>query len=287
MDIKYRLYPHPVLWEANDDYTTSSFSCSFVQTRDIKKFIIEAEFSLKNDELQALIDNGQAEFIVHIESPASSYRLVEKTSHSNKVIKLSDDNLLGKVSLCPFIVAKENIVSFKNSDWNDDYKDVQFYIEKGTILAIGEQMFFKVNKDNQDLSTVPSIFTIYKKETVEDIPTEIELNDNKIRIGLNIKDYENYFANVNSNQDIVNSFLLYPVLIFAFERIKENFDDYRDYRWFQAIESIFNTYSIKFNEDLFEAKTSLELVQKFMNYPVSKALADLDKEPLNNEEDTI
>ena len=77
---------------------------------------------------------------------------------------------------------------------------------------------------------------IYKKETNEQLPVEIELNDNKIRIGLNIEDYQNYYLTVHSNSDVINAFLIYPVLIYTFERLKESFDEYSDYRWFKALE---------------------------------------------------
>ena len=36
---------------------------------------------------------------------------------------------------------------------------------------------------------------------------------------------------------------------------------------------MFKRYDIEFNEDLLSAKTSIELAQKIMNYPVSNALS--------------
>lgn len=273
MDIKYRLYPHPVLWDKNDDYNASSFDAQIELLREVKRIILNIKFELKNEEIRSLIANGQAEYILHIESPASSYRLVETSCIENKKISLADEHLLGKVSLCPFIVAKTDIENFVNSDFNTDYKDVAFNIAKGTILAIGTQQTFKVDKENEDLSKVPSIFTIYKNETIEEMPVEIEINSQKIRIGLNITDYGNYNAAVQNQAAVVNSFLIYPALIYTFERLKEGINDYVEYRWFKALEMMFKRYDIEFNEDLLSAKTSIELAQKIMNYPVSNALS--------------
>lgn len=272
MDIKYRLYPHPVLWDKNDDYNTSFFDCNIELLRDVKRIILQTEFTLKNDELKNLIERGQAEYILHIESPASSYRLISTSASESKRISLADEHLLGKVSLCPFIVAKMDIENFINSDFNADYAGVSFNISKGTILAIGTQQIFKVDKENEDLSKVPSIFTVYKSETVDEIPIEIEVNSEKIRIGLNITDYQNYYASVQDKPSIVNAFLIYPALIFAFERLKDGFSDYSEYRWFQALEKMFKKYDMELNEDLLAAKTSLELSQKVMHFPISKAL---------------
>ena len=36
MDIKCRLYPHPVLWEKNDDFNHSRFDCDIVLKRNQK-----------------------------------------------------------------------------------------------------------------------------------------------------------------------------------------------------------------------------------------------------------
>ncbi|HCT64535.1 MAG TPA: hypothetical protein DIC60_04610 [Lachnospiraceae bacterium] len=285
MDIKYRLYPHPVLWDKNDDYIDSSFDCEIELTREIKKFVLQANFNLRNIELEKLIKNGQAEYILHIESPASSYRLIEKSQGNKKIIKLADEHLLGKISICPFIVTKEHVIDFTNSNLNEDYNGVNFNLCKGTILAIGTQQIFKVDKENEDLSQVPSIFTVYKKETIEEMPVEIELNDNKIRIGLNITDYENYFLNVQNKASVINAFLIYPTLIFAFERIKESFDEYTDYRWFKALEKMFKKYSLELDEDLVASKTSIELAQKVMNLPISKALLDVGTTFDNYEEE--
>ncbi|MFI3326954.1 MAG: hypothetical protein R3Y35_12410 [Clostridia bacterium] len=285
MDIKYRLYPHPVLWEQNDDYQTSKFECEISLEREPHKFILNSEFILTNPELQNLIDNNQAEFIVHIESPASSFRIVEKSITKHKNITLKDENLLGKISLCPFIVAKEDITSFINADWNIDYDGVKFEIEKGTILAIGSQSSFKVDKEKDDLSNVSSIFTVYKKEIAEEMPMEIDLSENKIIIGLNINDYSNYSMYASDNSNVINSFIIFPVLVFTFERIKESFDEYKDCRWFRALEKMFLNYSLKLDEDLIESRTSIGLAQQVMKLPISNALKGFDKED-NYEEDS-
>ncbi len=278
MDIKFKLYPHPVLWDRVDDYKTSEFECDIEMQREFRKFVLKIRFKLSNPELQKMIEVGLAEFVLHIESPASSYRILEKTGEKEIRVILSDENLLGKISLCPFVVAKEELTDFYNSDWNDDYRGMRFQISKGTVLAIAAQRSFTVDKEPDDLSDLPSIFTIYKKETTEDMPAEVEIHSPKIRIGLNIKDYENYVPTKYGTQDsvnIVNAFLIYPALIFVFERLREGFEEYEDYRWFKAIRRIFQQYSMKLDYDLVSSVSSLELAQKLMSFPVSKGLVGL------------
>lgn len=279
MDIKFKLYPHPVLWDKVDDYKTSKFDCEINMKREIKRFSFEINFKLDNKELENMIEQNLAEFVIHIESPSSSYRTLEKTNSKNLKITLLDEKLLGKISLCPFILAKQDIRNYYNSDWNQEYKGYKFQILKGSILAIGSQQSFSVDKEIEGLSDLPSIFTIYKKETTELIPIEIEINSDKIKIGMNITDYEKYSPTKFGTEDsinIVNSFLIFPALIYIFERIKENLEDYEEYRWFKAIERIFHKYSLKLDSDLISSKSSLELAQKLMSFPVSKALISLE-----------
>ena len=40
MDIKYKLFPYPVLWNKNDDYKTSTFDCDIQLQREMKKLSI-------------------------------------------------------------------------------------------------------------------------------------------------------------------------------------------------------------------------------------------------------
>lgn len=89
---------------------------------------------------------------------------------------------------------------------------------------------------------------------------------------MNICDYENYNIGVQRTPDIINSFIILPALTYAFEQIKANYDDFKEYRWFRAIEKIFKKYSMTFNEDLLNTKSSFELAQKVMRCPISKSL---------------
>ena len=44
MEIKNRLYPHPVLRENNDDYINSSFEMDLSYERDIKRLKLNISF---------------------------------------------------------------------------------------------------------------------------------------------------------------------------------------------------------------------------------------------------
>ena len=280
MEIKNRLYPHPVLRENNDDYINSSFEMDLSYERDIKRLKLNISFKLNNKTLEKMILDEKAQYVIHIECPKTSYRRIITTIEKSLSENLKDENILGKIQVTSFIVAKESILNYENESFNSDYFGMKFNLEKGTILAIGDSYKIDVDKEKESLGNVPSIFTICKKMTTDETGINIEYNMNKIRIDLNISDYERYTQLVSSSNqfiDIINCSLIFSTLIYVFEKLKNEFDEIEesDYRWFKALKNIFEKYGYRFNQELFENETSLQLAQKILDFPFSKSLIAL------------
>ncbi|MEF2600692.1 MAG: hypothetical protein U0M80_05325 [Fusobacterium mortiferum] len=280
MEIKNRLYPHPVLRENNDDYINSSFEMDLSYERDIKRLKLNISFKLNNKTLEKMILDEKAQYVIHIECPKTSYRKIITTTEKILSENLKDEKILGKIQVTSFIVVKENILDYENESFNSDYFGMKFNLEKGTILAIGDSYKIDVDKEKESLGNVPSIFTICKKMTTDETGINIEYNMNKIRIDLNIFDYERYTQLVSSSNqfiDIINCSLIFPTLIYVFEKLKNEFDEIEesDYRWFKALKNIFEKYGYRFNQELFENETSLQLAQKILDFPFSKSLIAL------------
>lgn len=280
MEIKNRLYPHPVLRENNDDYINSSFEMDLAYERDIKRLKLNINFKLNNKTLEKMLLDEKVQYVVHIECPKTSYRKIITTTEKILSENLKDENILGKIQVTSFIVVKENILDYENESFNSDYFGMKFNLEKGTILAIGDSYKIDVDKEKESLGNVPSIFTICKKMTTDETGINIEYNMNKIRIDLNISDYERYTQLVSSSNqfiDIINCSLIFPTLIYVFEKLKNEFDEIEenDYRWFKALKNIFEKYGYRFNQELFENETSLQLAQKILDFPFSKSLIAL------------
>lgn len=277
MEIKNRLYPHPVLRENNDDYINSSFEMDLSYERDIKRLKLNINFKLDNKTLEKMLLDEKVQYVVHIECPKTSYRKIITTTEKSLSENLKDENILGKIQVTSFIVVKESILNYENESFNSDYFGMKFNLEKGTILAIGDSYKIDVDKEKESLGNVPSIFTICKKMTTDETGINIEYNMNKIRIDLNISDYEKYTQLVSTSGqfiDVINSSLIFPALIYVFEKLKNEFDEIEenDYRWFKALKNIFEKYGYRFNQELFENETSLQLAQKILEFPFSKSL---------------
>lgn len=275
MDIRYKLYPHPVLISDTDDYVKSTFRFK----ANVEKGICELKFSftmeLENDELNALIKEGTAEFLVHIECPQTCYRDVAKSDGMTFTKRIQEKDLNGKVSLCAFIVAKKDIASYSNSDFNPDYEGVMFAIDRGSILAIGGQYDMNIVKDTEELAKIPSIFTICKYAADTDESMKIDIDGDKIAIALSDSSFQNYkiLINMPGLLPVFHAMIIVPALIYVFETMRrEGTEEYENKRWYAAIRKTLAKYEIVLDNDMLNDISSYELSQKLLDLPIDRAL---------------
>lgn len=275
MDIRYKLYPHPVLITDTDDYVNSSFQFAV----DVKKGIREIRFSfrmdLQNDGMTQLIRDGFAEYLIHIECPQTCYREVVKSDEAVCSKNIQEKDLNGKVSICAFVVAKKEMPAYSNSDFNPDYEGVTFSIERGSILAIGGQYDLDIVKDTEELAKIPSIFTICKYAADTDASMKIDIDGDKIVIALSDSSFENYklLTNMPSLISVFHAMIIVPALIYVFETLRrEDLEDYENRRWFMAIRRTLAKHDINLTKDVLNEIASYDLAQKLLDLPIDRAL---------------
>lgn len=276
MDIHYRLYPYPVLTEYSDDYVGSRFSFSLKVEQEIHELILNVEFKLKNEELSRMIESGQAQFLLHIECSQTCYRSIETTDKFNIQKKIADRELNGKVSVCAFIIAKQDLPAYSNRNFNPDYGNTRFEIDSGSILAIAGQYNLNITKDTEELAKTPSIFTICKYAADTDEFMTFDYDTDKIVIKLSEKAFENYRSMVNmpSMLPVTYSMMIVPALIYVFEALKreEDFSEFEPRRWFMAMKRTFRRQDIELDRDTLERYPSYELAQRLLDTPIGRAL---------------
>ena len=290
MEIKYRLYPYPVLWDKNDDYKKPSKFLAEVEAKEnFKNIKLKINFLLKDKEIENLIKENKAEYVVHIEATSTYFRELISTRETEINYDLKDNDILGRLQMSFFILAKEDILDYKNSNFNEDYSGESFNLKKGKIIAIADSYRFDIEKNDDNLEKVSSIFSICQKETVEQTGMTVDMNNEKIRIALNKTDYINYhqLSQNSNNINIINSIIIFPALIFIFEQLKKDFDenDFADYKWFRALRKIFEKNNQSLNKDLLENELSIDLAQKILNYPIERAFNSLKDENYGDDEE--
>lgn len=290
MEIKYKLYPYPVLWNKNDDYKMpSEFSAEIKTEENFKNTKLKIKFFLKDKEIEKLIRENKAEYVVHIEGTRTYFRDFISTRETEITYELKDRDILGKLEINFFILAKQDIRGYRNDNFNEDYSSEAFNLKKGNIIAIADGYRFDIEKNDDELGKISSIFSICKKETVEQTGMTVDMSYEKIRIGLNITDYVNYSQlSQNPNKvDSVNSIIIFPALIYIFEQLKKDFTetDYTEYKWFRALENIFKKNGQELNKELLENEISIDLAQRVLNYPIERAFNSLTNEDEGDDEE--
>lgn len=109
MEIRYKLYPYPVLAYYSDDYKDGSFEATIDLRKDGYNIRIDFMASLTNEGLKRLIQTGQARYAYHLECAQTGFREVVTTDKVSESCVLSDKKICGKLQICPFIVAVQDI----------------------------------------------------------------------------------------------------------------------------------------------------------------------------------
>ena len=280
MDIRYKLYPYPVLAEYSDDYV----NCSFQTTVDVEKdgYNLKIRFlaSLDNDELLELISNGKAAITYHMECAQTGFRTVVMTKNLDDQRIFPDKNISGKLKICPFIVALEDIDNYVNTMFNEDYRGFKFQIESGCVMAVGQQENFDIEKDRNEFSNAKSIFVIIKDMDPNAIDMSGEIERNKIAIKLPEKDYYRYQSMYESNdvQDTLNSMIIIPALVYVLGELSRRSPedreiDFGNYTWYKSIRKVMKK---RFDKDLdnseFELYETIMYAQRLVMSPLSGAL---------------
>ena len=280
MDIKYRLYPYPVLASFNDDYKNSKFHVKADCVLDGFDVCINYSIELINPLIQELISKGKACFVFHLESARTGFREAKETDKLNGRIVIKDSRLNGDLSFCPFIIAKESITGYFNSDFNEDYTE-PVTLERGYLIAIGNQNVWPITKNNVDLLNSSSPFKIglNPDESVSNMVVDFE-SQPKIRILLSSKDLSCY-KNMNNTPElksILNSAVVVPALIYVLSELKQCEDmetSFGSLSWYLSLKE---SYRKNFRKDItvdLANDNIFELAQKMLKTPINDAFEDL------------
>ena len=126
MDIRYRLYPYPVVSWMHDDYKNTTYDVVIKSNFTTNNVLLSFESKISNKTIQDLIEQKKAGFAYHLECPSTAFRTVLCTFKNNDELKIETTKIKNNLQICPFIVATENIKGYTNSDFNDDFENLSF-----------------------------------------------------------------------------------------------------------------------------------------------------------------
>ena len=278
MEIKYKLYPYPVLSTYSDDYQKGAFEVNIDIVKEGYNVRIDFLANLTSTGLKEQIKAGVAKYVYHLECAQTGFRKVVITDKVSESYIIENKLVCGKLQICPFVVAVEDIVGYTTEDFHEDYRAVPFDIEAGCVMAVGTMITADISKDIDDLANTPSIFSIIRNADVNCKEMLVDMSGRKIIIKLPLEDYYNYkkLAITPQYQPILNSLTVIPALAYVLGELKcmpvEARIENQDSLWYKTISKVLLT---KFDCDLesegFSSVNTIEMAQKLINSPISDA----------------
>lgn len=282
MRVKYnKLFPYPVLNEETDDYKDNTFNVDIKPEKDINRILLKCDVKINDKKIEDMIIKNKLDLVYHVECAKNLFRHIYKFNKLQTEIYIDNKDLDGTVDICVFIVAADDIFQYKNDNFNEDYDNAGFDLNKGNIMGFYNVPRIYITKDTEELAKMSSIFTIAKKSDSHP-EMNVDLDGPKIKIWLSEEDYKLYRIITKSGkaelQPVINSMIILPALIYAFDTIDSDEDnEYENCRWFIALDKVLKQSKIDLNRENIRKHTSLKLAQKLLNMPISSALANLNR----------
>jgi len=278
-----KLFPHPVLREENQDYLTSKFD-TIVNTKNlVTKYLIEIDVTLDNPELINLLKNKRVKIIAHLECSNTKFREIRDLNIGKNELLINAGLMEGTLYFLPLIVAKENIEGYFSKDFNKEYENNSFRLEKGDILAIGRHFPIVIENIKDKLASVPSIFSI--KKSLNQVPRGIEIGLTKDKIEIYLPDnvFQVYSKYKKSKfyLDIMSSVIILPALMSVLDNLKDVGEngsvEYGDKRWFLVIRRKLKEEGIDLEKGELKTEDSFRLSQQILDFINARSLESLTK----------
>lgn len=280
MDLRYRLYPYPVLTKYTDDYKDSKFEVEMANTLDGKFVKLSFSAQLENTGLSKLLEEGKIHFLYHLECSQTGFREAITTSKYDLIKPILCTKLRGRLQICTFIVATQDIPKFKNDNFHEDYRGFTFLIERGCVVGVGDQFNVDIEEDPFELENTPSIFSIIKNLDNEAQGMLVDMDQRKIIIKIPKKSFYNLASirQIPQIQPTINSLIIIPALLYVLEEVsKRPIDeryDYSQYGWYRAInKALKQKFDCDFESQAFSNLNMVEVAQKLIDSPLEDALA--------------
>ena len=285
MEIKTRIYPYPILaYYAHDFKDGSVFEVNPIPEIDGFRQKVTLTATLTNSDLQQMLDTGKAEMIYHLECAQTGYRGILPATGITTTYEIPEVKVSGRLQICPFIIAKEDIPKYTNSDFEEDLQGMFFSIEQGNILALAKQINVKVKKKTDDLRNLPSIINIVLNADAKEDYMIVNYDGNLINVMLPDEEWNRVetLANNPKLASVFNCMIAVPTISYVLSKLqkmtpseRQNFDDDNKI-WYDCIKrSLLKNFNIDVEGNDFENMDSFKLAQQLVNGPLNDALKAL------------
>lgn len=228
-------YPYPMLRSESVDYRTSVINSQIEITTLENSYQLDVEITTNNKNINDLLEEGKLCKGILVKSNAVWFRKFFVITDQPIIIDSKD--IYGKVELLPCIVSNSKIENFFSDDFEEEYKYSNINIESGEFVALGEEYCFDALLDSDIFKNTSSIFEL---ASTDQNHVYYDLDYDKIVIYIPKDMHQNYLNVANSvvsPKSILNSIIVFPVLVSILFEIKELNDSeyYVEKKWYKTI----------------------------------------------------
>ena len=208
--------PYPVLGINDDVYPLLDERCIIMgdPIKSPTEYVFEIELNQYNDEISALIASGRAEYACEVTCKDTYLRRCFHSSSPYFCVTLSRYEVKGRINFSCFVAAKEPIIGYSNSGFNEDYQGYSFDLEVGDMLVVFPMAYYNTDIKFDKLYAAGSFMQIVEAADGVD-KTWFNLDDDRIKIELPHDLFEQYQRIGNSYPEIIHSSLVHNALVYA------------------------------------------------------------------------
>jgi hypothetical protein len=264
-------FPHPVLGPG-DDVAGELSPLGLTVTPHGDQIVLSAgPLSATNPTILTLIRQGLAEYAIRVHCAATYFRRTWTSSTPAMLIRIPANRLIGTVRVRLRVMANASLPAYRPEGLHLDYGETAFPLERGDILAEGEEVAFSADKDFDPLAGAVSSFMRVECSEKDTGPFETLFDHPRILIRLPKLDWANYQLLKGSAPQILHSAIVLPVLVEAIQLVWEGRDELRDLGWFQKVELMLSAVGAQNGEPL------VGTAQRLLQNPFSRTGQDAAK----------
>jgi hypothetical protein len=276
-----RAWPHPVLSPLSDDILPNEFDFDLNIAPESGHWRIEAAARYGDKTLISRVARGDAHFLLSLECKRTYYRAAWQSLNQVWEIKVSDQNLYGRVEASFLLVAARDIDGYRHPGQHIDFRNTEFAIGIGEPLAVAVSKTFDAYLDVDPILKLSSIIDIRKGGDETEL-MEVQSEGERILVTLPPLDFERYkmLRAGPGVRGILATSVVLPALLQAFNHLRtldsDEFERFKnEHKWTRSIIPRLDQMNIDVRTGDLREDTALRAAQKLLHGPLARSLVDV------------
>ena len=250
----FKSFGHPVLRPAetddarqNADYVTYNFNAEIspnFKPGSTEIILVEYDTYQTIPELEELIKNGEAQFVVMVSCRETFFTHTHRTNNLSGSFEIKAADIHGFTELSAFIISNKPL-EIESDLINEEFGYKKFSVESDAILAQSSTDYFYLYKEfYRDARSIISLSIsneLKDGDYIVNLDTQTQYIEVTTSESMNSK-INGMWHNGDSETIVLNS-LYVPVVTNALTKLKEEPETYEEYKWAQVLRYKLDTLS--------------------------------------------